>query len=56
VRVRGLKSARPYWTFGSLEHGAKALAFDGEGRQLLTGGQDGVVTLWSLPVPALAQR
>ncbi len=30
--------------------------FDADGRQLITGGQDGAVTLWSMPEPALAQR
>jgi WD40 repeat protein len=56
VRVRGVKSARPYWTLNALQSGARTLAFDTDSRQLITGGQDGVVTIWSLPQPALAQR
>jgi WD40 repeat protein len=32
------------------------LAFTNDGRTLITGGQDGVVRLWSLPEAQIAQR
>jgi WD40 repeat protein len=39
-----------------LGSGAKTVAFGNDGRTLLTGGQDGVIRLWSLPDAQIAQR
>lgn len=60
VRVRGYKRTRLYWSLngiadGGLMHGASTLTFSNDGRTLLTGGRDGVVRLWTLPEPQLAQ-
>ena len=58
VRIRGLKRTRSYWalTLNGMGQGARTVAFAPDGRSLITGGQDGVVTLWVLPEPALAQN
>ena len=58
VRIRGLKRTRSYWalTLNGMSQGARTVAFAPDGRSLITGGQDGVVTLWVLPEPALAQN
>jgi WD40 repeat protein len=55
VRLRSLKRSRQLLALPGIGSGAKTVAFTNDGRTLLTGGQDGVVRLWTLPEPQLAQ-
>jgi hypothetical protein len=42
-------------TFASKAGAARALAFSGEGRRLISAGLDGVIRMWPLtPVPAVS--
>ena len=56
VRIRSLKRPRSFLPLTGLGSGAKTVAFGNDGRTLLTGGQDGVIRLWSLPDAQIAQR
>jgi len=56
VRIRSLKRLRTYIPLTGAGSGAKAVAFSNDGHTLLTGGQDGVIRLWSLPEAQIAQR